>query len=427
VKITHVSTFDLLGGAARAAYRLHSCLCQLGYQSRFFAQYKTSKDPTVTQFTASAKPQVRLRRGLKRRYLALSQRAIGSLSPDSTFFNDDRSQHNGDALTQLPESDVLNLHWVAGFIDYREFFQQLPPGLKVVWTMHDMNPFTGGCHYDAGCQRYRQKCGMCPQLRSTSPKDFSAQVWSRKMKAFSTSAAECMHLVAPSRWLAGEARQSTLFSEFKVSVIPNGIDTDLFQPRDKRQAKEQLKIPQESSVVLFVAETISGQRKGFSLLAEALRSLKDTPHLYFLAVGHGASSVDLGPRIITLDYIEDENRLSLAYCAADVFVVPSLQDNLPNTALEALSCGVPTVAFDVGGLRDIIREGQTGHLVPASDVHALRTAIAGLLENNEQRAMMAGECRRRALAEYRLDIQASRYAALYKRLIQEECSAAERD
>jgi glycosyltransferase involved in cell wall biosynthesis len=381
------------------------------------AQYKTSNDPTVSQFVASRKAQVRFRRVLKRRYLALSHREITLRPLDSTFFSDDRSQHNGDALTQLPESDILNLHWIAEFIDYREFFRQLPIGLKVVWTMHDMNPFTGGCHYDAECHRYRQKCGMCPQLRSTSPNDFSAQVWSRKKEAFSMPAAKRIHLIAPSRWLADEARQSSLFSDFDVTVIPNGIDTDLFQPRDTRQAREQLKIPQESSVILFVAGRVGERRKGFSLLVEALQSFKDTPHLYFLAVGNGVTSFHFGPRVITLDYIDDENRLSLVYSAADVLVVPSLQDNLPNTALEALACGVPTVAFDVGGLRDIIREGQTGYLVPQADIHALRTAINAILQSKDQRARMAGECRKKALAEYRLDLQASRYAALYKTLV----------
>ena len=392
LKITHLSTYDLVGGAAQAAYRLHSCFCQLGYQSRFLAQYKTSRDPTVTQFSVSRKAQSRLRRGLKRRYLALSQRAISSLPLGSTFFTYDRCQHDGRALTQLPETDVLNLHWVAGFIDYREFFRQVPVGLKVVWTMHDMNSFTGGCHYNAGCKRYRQRCGMCPQLGSTSPNDFSAQVWSRKKEAFSASAAKHMHLVAPSRWLAGEARQSTLFSSFDLTVIPNGIDTDLFQPRDMRQAREQLGIPQASSVVLFVADSIVERRKGFSFLADALQSLKSAQNLYFVAVGRGASCVDLGPRLITLDYVCDERTLSTAYSAADLFVLPSVQDNFPNTALEALACGTPTVGFRVGGIPEIVRNDQTGMTVGPGDTRALAKAIEALLGDRGRRAMMSSNC-----------------------------------
>jgi len=416
VKITHLSTSDLLGGAARAAYRLHSSLCKLGCQSRFLAQYKTSTDPTVTEFAVSTRAQVRLRRGLRRRYLALSQRAIASLPPGATFFTDDRCQHGGDALAQVPESDVLNLHWIAGFIDYREFFRQVPVGLKVVWTMHDMNPFTGGCHYDAGCHRYRQRCGMCPQLGSTSPNDFSAQVWSRKKEAFSAPAVKHMHLVAPSRWLAGEARQSTLFSAFDVTVIPNGIDTDLFQPRDMRQAREQLRIPQASSVVLFVADSIVERRKGFSFLPEALQSLKSNPDLYFLAVGRGASCVDLGPRVITLDYVCDERTLSDAYSAADLFVLPSVQDNFPNTALEALACGTPTVGFHVGGIPEIVRNDQTGITVSLGDTQALGKAIEALLGDPGRRATMSSNCRRVAVEEYSLKIQAERYINLYEEM-----------
>ena len=417
MKITHLSTSDLLGGAARAAYRLHTCLCQLGHQSHFLAQYKISTDPSVTQFSVSTKAQVRLRRGLKRRYLALSQNAVASLPPGSTFFTDDRCQHNADVLTQVPNTDIVNLHWVAGFIDYREFFRQAPPALKLVWTMHDMNPFTGGCHYDDGCHRYRQKCGMCPQLGSTSLTDFSARVWARKKEAFSTPAARRLHLVAPSRWLAGEARQSSLFSGYDITVIPNGIDTNLFQPRDMRQAREQLDVPRDSSIVLFVADSVDERRKGFSFLVKALQLLKNTPDLYFLAVGRGASSIDLGQRVKTVGYVADEKMLSLVYSAADLFVLPSLQDNLPNTAIEALACGTPTVAFHVGGIPEIVRNGHTGVTVSPGDTEGLARAVEGLLGDPGRRATISSNCRRVAVEEYSLQIQAKRYEGLYSEML----------
>lgn len=416
MRITHLSTYDMSGGAARSAYRLHTGLRSLGHESRLLTLYKVSSDPTVIQFIPPDDISTRFRRGLRRRFLEQVGGEVGARGTGATLFSDDRSQHGADAIRQLPATDVLNLHWVAGFIDYESFFLRVPRGLPVAWTLHDMNPFTGGCHFDGGCGRHALQCGQCPQLESSDSNDLSSQIWSRKRSAYSKTFAHALHLVAPSRWISDEAKKSSLFAGFPSTVIPYGVDTDLFQPRDKGQAREQLKIPQESSVVLFVADAVGERRKGFRLLAEAVQSLKYVPDLYFLAVGRGASSVDLGPRVVTLDYIEDENRLSLVYSAADVFVVPSLQDNLPNTVLEALACGVPTVAFDVGGLRDIIQEGKSGHLVPAGDIHALRATIAQMLENPEQRAMMAGECRGRALAEYGLDIQASRYAALYRAL-----------
>lgn len=419
MRITHLSTHDLSGGAARAAYRLHTGLLLAGHESRMLVLEKSSSDPTVLRFGPPRDVRTRLRRGLQRRFLERHGNQVPPRPPGASFFSDDRSQHGADVLRQLPPSDILNLHWAAGLFDYRAFFRALPRGLPVIWTLHDMNPFTGGCHFDDGCGRYTVHCGQCPQLGSSDPTDFSSGVWSRKKEAYSEASSGVLHLVTPSRWLEEQAKASSLLVGYSSTVIPYGVDTGLFRPSDVSRAKEQLKIPQESSTVLFVADSIQERRKGFGLLVQALRFLKGTPHVRFLAVGRAASSVDFGPQVIPIDYIEDEATLSLVYSAADVFVVPSLQDNLPNTALEALACGVPTVAFDAGGLRDIVQEGQTGHLVPVGNIQALRAAIEGLLTSSERRALMSAECRRRALAEYRLDIQASRYAALCETLVQE--------
>jgi glycosyltransferase involved in cell wall biosynthesis len=417
LKITHLADCDVAGGAARAAYRLHTGLCGIGQESRMLVHSRQSADPQVICFQPPKRPFIRLRRGIKKRYLARAQagfvRARGA-----SLFSDDRSANNADVLGQLPPSDILNLHWVAGFFDYREFFRKLPARLPVVWTLHDMNPFTGGCHFDGGCGKFTERCGACPQLGSNDPADLSAQVWKRKREAFSSlKSTESVHLVTPSRWLQGEVSKSTLMSKSLCTVIPNALDTEQFQPREQGAARKLLGIPADSAVILFLADWAGEKRKGFDLLVEALKPFRNDPRVYLLAAGRELPAHDLGPQLVTTGYLTGEKQLSWVYSAADVFVLPSLQDNLPNTALEALSCGVPVVGFDVGGIPEIVREGETGLLVPAKDVAGLRAAITAVLENKDARVRMSEAGRRYAIANYGLEIQARRYLELYTELL----------
>jgi glycosyltransferase involved in cell wall biosynthesis len=418
VRVTHVSTHDLSGGAARAAYRLHTGLCGAGVASQMLVLYKESTDPSVLRFEPPRSPAIRLRRGMKRRFLKFVEQRIISSQSGSTMFSDDRSQHDTGVIERVSSTDILNLHWVSGFIDYSHFFRHLSRDIPIVWTLHDMNPFTGGCHYDEGCGKHRQRCGACPQLRSSDPNDFSARIWSRKREALSAMRSGNVHFVAPSRWLLNEARESALFGSFPSTLVPYGIDTERFKPRGTQTARERLKIPQDSTVVLFVADSAGERRKGFSFLVDALQRLQDEQNLYFLAVGQGISSYELGPRTVTLNRVEGEEELSVVYSAADVFVLPSLQDNFPNTALEALACGVPVVAFDVGGIPEIVRNDYTGVLVEAGNSEALAMALAELLKDTDRRRAMAANCRRVAVEEYTLEVQARRYVELYTSLLQ---------
>jgi glycosyltransferase involved in cell wall biosynthesis len=322
-------------------------------------------------------------------------------------------------LRQLPQTDILNLHWVAGFFDYRDFFRELPPRLPVVWTLHDMNAFTGGCHYDEACGKFSERCGACPQLGSSDPKDLSSQIWQRKREAISARGEQNLQIVTPSRWLAEETKKSALLPGCPITVIPYGIDTESFQPRDRRLAREKHGIPLEAKTILFVADSTSEKRKGLRVLLEALSGLGEPEDYFFVIIGGGVSNEGLGSRFKTIDFLDDETALSYIYSAADVFVIPSLQDNLPNTTIEALACGVPTIGSDAGGIPEVIRDGQTGLVVRAGDPAALRQAIVSLLGGPERRASMAAESRRIAVQEYSLDIQARKYQSLYLELLNE--------
>jgi glycosyltransferase involved in cell wall biosynthesis len=330
------------------------------------------------------------------------------------FFSDDRAKYGKDPWRHLPESDLIQLHWVTRFVDYQAFFDLIPASTPVVWTLHDMVAFTGGCHYDQGCNRFAQSCGRCPQLGSESDTDLTRQVWQRKWKIFQKLRPQQLHIVTPSHWLGEQVGQSSLLSRFPHSVIPYGLDTEMFAPRDRRVSRELLRIPLHAKVVLFIANGVSDPRKGFRLLARALRSIESPSGMFLLSLGPGASADFGGFPSAHIGQQDDDLFLSHVYSAADILVAPSLQDNLPNTVLESISCGTPVVGFAVGGIPDIVRPGLTGLLAAPGEVVSLRTAIVDLLKNEEGRKDMAIHCRKIATQEYALEIQARRYLKLYE-------------
>ena len=422
IRVVHISANDIRGGAARAAYRLHSALNAAGVASSMFVRKRTSQDSSVSAVKqTNGWLRRRLRAWRKQRIKREFEQHQGILGVDYDFFTDDRSIYSNEALEQLPDCDVIHLHWIAGFIDYQTFFPAIARRrIPIVWTLHDMNPFTGGCHYNRGCERFIEGCGACPQLKSSDARDLSRQIFLRKQFAFSRLAPDMLHLVTPSRWLADEARRSALLRCFPVSVIPNGLDTRVFAPRDRRTAREMFNIPLDRNVLLFVAGSLKDVRKGLVFLQQAMAHLPNVERLLLVSVGKTEWATDMNIPYQALGMIDDDRLLSLAYSAADVFVLPSLQDNLPNTVMESLSCGTPVVGFDVGGIPDMMRPGVTGVLTPPKDAAALGSAIAALLNQPERLREMAANCRRIAVEEYDFALQARRYRELYNALLSTE-------
>lgn len=419
MQILHISTEDSRGGAARAAYRLHWGLQRIGHKSSMYVARKMSNDPQVIEYQPAAKLADRLLRRLswelqRKQHSAYRKSRPRGYEPFST----DQSTYGSHVIAQMPQSDVINLHWIAGFVDYESFFRRVSNQTPVVWTMHDMNPFTGGCHYDDGCGRFSQSCGLCPQLGSTSQKDLSWTIWRRKSRIAAALSPKRLHFVSPSRSLAAELSNSSLFRRFAVTVIPHGLDTAIFSPKDRGTVRKALDIPSDANIVMFAAQSVDNRRKGFGLLLEALRSLSDKSRLFLLSLGGGEPALKNEFRHLHLGTIEHDGLLSMAYSAADLFVIPSLQEAFGQTALEALACGTPVVGFDVGGIPDMVRPNITGYLAPVGDVRALRDMIARLLDDPEKRAEMSANCRHIAVEEYSLEIQARRYAELYESMLE---------
>jgi glycosyltransferase involved in cell wall biosynthesis len=416
MRVVHISTHDNGGGAARSAYRLHLGLRLLNQDSLMLVAERRGQDPQVKEAVRSRSLVPRLLRLARRQMLLRDARRYASTRPaHAGFFSDDRSEYGAGLAGQIPECEVLNLHFVAGLVDYGTFFRAPSARKPMVWTLHDANAFTGGCHTHGACGRFNQGCGACPELGSSSDKDLTHAIWQRKKGAYAHIPKERLHVVTPSRWLADEARQSTLLGGFPVSVIPYGIATDVFCPRNKLLAREMFGLPKDSKVVLFAAQYGGWAFKGFSLLVEALTPLASTD-IYLFSVGSGTPSLTLPFPHMNTGFIDNDRILSWAYSAADLYVTPSLDDNLPNTVMESMSCGTPVIGFNVGGVPDMVRDGNTGFLAPKGDVGALRQAILRVLDNPPLGAELAANCRRIAVEEYDLRIQAQRYLELYTSL-----------
>lgn len=416
MRVVHVATVDAGNGAAIGAYRLHRGLRRLSIDSKMFVSQKLTDDPDVVAFRPPGDLASRLRRRLRYELITRSMSHYRHVrSPELETFSDDRSPHGSDVVAELPPADVVNVHAMLNFIDYRAFLAHVTPRTPVVRTLRDMSFFTGGCHANGGCEKYTARCGACPQLGSSDDRDLSRRIWERKQAAFRTAAPGRLHLVATSTWMAREAKRSSLVGHLPLTIIPNALDTDAFRPRDRGWARDLLGIPDAARVVLFVADPLGRRLKGFARLVQALDGLR-MPDLLLLSVGSGRPPVKPTVPHLNLGHV-GERLLSLIYSAADVFVIPSSQEAFGQTAIEAIACGTPVVGFAIGGILDTVRPGLTGLLAPVGDVAGLRTAIAELLADPLMRAKLGANCRRIAVEEYALEVQARRYADLYRTLV----------
>jgi len=310
--------------------------------------------------------------------------------------------------------DVINLHWINfGYLQIETLAKFKKP---IIWTLHDMWAFTGGCHYNGDCMNYVNSCGACPQLHSNTEKDLSRWVWRRKSKAWQDLN---LTIVTPSHWLADCARKSSLFQNLRVEVIANGLDAQVYKPIDQAIARNLLNLSLDKKLVLFGAmNSTRNKRKGFHLLEPALQKLSEDEklenvELVILDASRPSEVPNLGFPIHYLGRLNDDIALALLYSAADVFLAPSVQDNLPNTVMESLACGTPCVAFDIGGMSDMIQHQQNGYLAKPFDVNDLAKGITWVLEDEERLKKLGSNSRDKVEQKFTLEIQANNYLSVY--------------
>jgi glycosyltransferase involved in cell wall biosynthesis/SAM-dependent methyltransferase len=322
-------------------------------------------------------------------------------------------------LSSLPlqeDFDIIHLHWTADFFNVAANLGALK-GRPVVWTLHDMRPFTGGCHYAGDCRRFVEHCAQCPQLGSHDPKDLSFLTWRTQMIAYSKLD---LHIVTPSAWLAGEVQKSSLLRRFPVRVIPNSQPLDIFHPLDRAAIRASLGFGPEEFVLLFAAQGLDNERKGGAYLLEALRRLTclpltAPPRLLLLGDSPPEDFLQTGLRTGVAGHVDAPEQMAALYNAADAVIVPSLEDNHPNVICEALGCGTPVVAFAAGGIPEMVRDGETGRLAPVRDVAGLLAGIewAAAVKND---AKMRLRCRAFALETWNAPARARDYADLFREL-----------
>jgi glycosyltransferase involved in cell wall biosynthesis len=314
--------------------------------------------------------------------------------------------------------DVVHLHWIAQGFDYGSLFASLPASMPVVWTLHDMEPFTGGCHHAGACARFRSRCGSCPQLNALrNPWDLSALTFARKRRWY---ARPRLHVVGVSAAMAEEASRSPLFARAHgVSVIPNVIDTMRFAPRDRNAARHRLEIPLDRPVVAFGAVEPCSPYKGFSVLLDAIARI-DRARRPLLLVFGGEVPPGTVPRDIAwthAGFVSEPARLSDLYSAADVVAAPSYAESFGQVPAEALACGTPVVGTRVGGIPDFVIEGRTGLLAAAGDAADLAARLAWLLDRPEERRRLGANGTTLARERFSPEAVGQRYVALYESLV----------
>ena len=394
-----INKSDLQGGAALATYRIHQALRHANIESRILVDRSTSDDWTVTS------PRSKIHKGWAIAKSSLTGKLIKPLF----------STRNPRRIQKL-DPDIVHLHWVAGeMLSIADIGRIHKP---VVWTLHDMWAFCGAEHYTTD-MRWRAGYRRDNRPSHESGLDLNRWTWERKRRHWQKP----MHIVAPSRWLADCVRESALMRDWPVTVIPNAIDTDRWQPLDQGLARTLLGVPTDVPLLLFGA--MGGgrdPRKGFDLLLEALSYLRGEVkdlHLVIFGQMEPKDPPDLGFPIHYTGHLHDDLSLRTLYSAADVMVLPSRQDNLPNTGVEAQTCGTPVVAFNTGGLPDIVEHRHTGYLARAFEPEDLAQGIRWVIEKGDE-AGLRDNARARAVERFAYPTVAEQYQRVYASAIAEQ-------
>ncbi|MBO4850256.1 MAG: glycosyltransferase family 4 protein [Prevotella sp.] len=413
MRVLIINTSERTGGAALAANRLKDALNNTGVKAKMLVRDKETDDITVVGMGDSLLAQ--------RHFLWERMSILPSLHFSRKHLFDIDIANAGFDITrtrEFREADIIHLHWVnQGMLSLSGLKKVLASGKPVVWTMHDAWPFTAICHLTMGCKGYKSQCRQCKYLPGGGDvNDLAAKVWWRKKAVLEH---QNIFFVACSRWLESEARQSALLVGHNVTSIPNPIDTRVFHSKDKVAARQALGLPQDKKLILFVSQRVTNTYKGMDYLVEACRLLVEGhPEMgeqcAVVVLGGHAEEVEgmLPLKAYPLGYVSDEQRVVDVYNAADVFVLPSLSENLPNTIMEAMACGVPCVGFKVGGIPEEIDHLKTGYVAEYRSGRSLMEGIHWVLCQADRQALAQASVRKVA-ANFSQDSVALRYIEVY--------------
>ena len=418
MRVYHFNTY-IAGGAAIAAQRIHDSLANRGVESTFFSLAGETPNNTYISIDQRENHSITKRMNRYARKLCYLLRihyhthgrpeGYEQFSYASLCWKTRLAMFN-------KNPDIVHLHWIADFIDYPSFFSSIPESVPIIWTLHDMNPFTGGCHYSWECERYKSQCCHCPQLKKSSVYDLSTKNFLLKKKSLRR---KNLHVVADSHWLEGEARSSAIFTDVKsFQTIHYGLDIQSFLPKDKETCRKVLGLDPDSVVISFGADHVGNRRKGMRELVTALSSIGSNDKLVLLVFGR--SLPQIGPidfPSIHFGFVQSPTLLSAIYSASDMFVIPSLHEAFGQTALESLACGTPVAGFKTGGIPDMVIHGKTGLLAKPNDTKDLAFQIQWLMDHPEERKQMGLNGRLSVEQMFTADMQANKYLSLYNKLL----------
>jgi len=392
-----------------------------GIFSRMVVQKRSCSDATIID------PESRFTRimSLANPFLDLVPLEVYRERPKTLFHPGWISSFNSRLISKL-NPEIVHLHWICrGFLRIEQIKKIAKP---IVWTFHDSWPFTGGCHLPFDCMGYTKACGRCPQLASSRERDLSRRVWNRKKRSWKDIR---LTIVAPSTWMAKCVRASSLFRDAHVEVIPNGLDLTVFRPMSGSTARDILKLPQDKTILLFGAfGSTSEKAKGFQFLLPVLYRLRGIlPSLPVELVVFGSKepkdAPDFGLRTHYTGVLNDEISLAILYAAADLFIAPFIQDNLSSTVMESLACGTPCVAFDTGGMSDMIEHKRNGYLAKPFDTDDFANGVNFVLGGNSKTeeaakariARLRERAREKVVQEFDMHTIAKRHKRLYEQLL----------
>lgn len=403
MKIAIVSFSDLNGGAAKAAYRLHTALNLNNIDSYMIVENKTTNEDKIIAVG---------------NFLTAKLRAYFDVIPVKLYKNRLKipfspawvpsSQKLIKTIKEL-DPDIVHLHWICGgFIKIEDIIKLNKP---IIWTMHDMWPFTGGCHYSNGCEKYQDECKYCYILQSIKERDLSNYVFKRKINTYNKI--KKIYMVAPSYWIKKIAQKSKILNNIEILNIPNTIDTNLYCQFDKKMIKKEFNFDEKTKIILFGAmNAITDPKKGFDKLLEATRYIKDK-NIKIIIFGSKKPNNFYEDKFIFFDKIAEENKLVKLYNISDVVVVPSLEENLSNVIMESLSCGTPVVAFNIGGNSDMIDHMMNGYLAKPFDTKDLYEGIMWVL-NNKDYSTLRKNAREKVLKHFSYNAIITKYIKLYE-------------
>lgn len=410
MKVLHINTVDTFGGAARAVYRLHRALLNINIDSQMLVLHKNSDDYTVVKSAQNKLDKI----------FNVIRPAIDDFllkkypDRDKTLFSPSYAPcSNVVERIQQINPDIVHLHWICGgFFQIEDLLKIQKP---IVWSLHDNWAFTGGCHIKWECEKYKTQCQQCPRLASKINKDLSYKTFLRKKKVFEKM--PNLKIIGLSHWIADSANKSYLLKDKDIVVLPNVIDTDLYSSVDSHLARELLGLPLNKKLVMFGAVSATSDiNKGFNELLQALDNIENDIELVVFGSSKPEKLPEFKQQIHYFGHLYDDYSLKLIYNAADVMIVPSLQENLSNAIMEALSCKTPVVAFNVGGNQDLILHKKNGYLANPYDVSDLANGICWVL--NHIKSSEIGEMARQYVVNhFSIDIVLPKYIKLYESML----------